>query len=206
MISALVPSRGLLHSRTVEALDRELSGVEHNPILYTHNEPIPDCFNSLSERFMDTDSDLAWFVEEDVVPPRGALKALLELLGPDVDVSFVNYPLIKFKNAACYKFFQGDLIWTGLGCTLVKRKIFEALPRPWFLDKHSLVAICTGSAQKEWKLELRENKDVVYGGQDIYFFGRAYLQGFRIGVVPHMECKHLNEADYKDRYEEQVSQ
>ncbi len=191
MIVTLIPSRGLLHSETVEAVDRELMDVEHYPTQYTHDKPIPDCFNILSEKFLDTEADYAWFVEEDVVPPKGALKKLLEYMDTGYDISFINYPLVKFNGELCYKYFQGHVVWTGLGCTLIKRKIFEKLSSPWFLDGHSLVAIMSGSAQTSWRLELRKNPKVVYGGQDIYFCTNAFLSGFKIGVVPNTVCEHL---------------
>lgn len=191
MISVLIPSRGLLHSETVEAVDRELMGIEHHPVLYTHDESIPDCFNILSERFLETDSEFAWFVEEDVVPPKGSLDALLGYLDRGFDISFINYPLVKFKSGKCYKYFQGHIIWTGMGCTLIRRKVFEKLSKPWFLDGHSLVALHAGSSTAAWSLELRKNPKITYGGQDVYFCTNAFFNGFTLGVVPHIECKHL---------------
>jgi len=190
VIAALLPSRGLVHSRTVEAVDRELMDTD-SKVFYTHDKPIPDCFNILSEKFLDSGADFAWFVEEDVVPPEGALKSLLALLESGKSISFINYPLIKFNNAICYKFFQDEVVWTGMGCTLVKREVFEKLERPWFKDKHSLVAIMSGSAQRDYRLELRENKDIIYGGQDVYFCSKAFFKGFRIGIVEDLECEHL---------------
>ena len=191
MITALVPSRGLLHTETVEAIDRELMGFEHHPTQYTHDKPIPDCFNYLSEKFLETDAKYAWFVEEDVVPPEGALKKLVDYMETGYDISFINYPLVKFNGEKCYKYFQGHIVWTGLGCTLVKREVFEKLKAPRFMGGYSLVAIMSGSAQTHWRIELRPNSKVIYGGQDVYFCTNAFLSGFKIGVVPNVECQHL---------------
>jgi len=215
MLAVLLPSRGLIRTRVIEALENELHGIRHKKF-YTHAQPIPDCFNHLSEAALayKTVTHL-WFVEEDVVPPPGSLK---KLLGLRTDIAFVNYPIIKFPNPHCYKHFQGILIWVGLGCTLVRRRVFTTLEQPWFKANCRLKARHSGSASKDWTLELVE-EEREYGGQDIYFCTKAREAGYTMGIVPDMNCDHdpvgsegidfyqrefKNESNTKARYVEQV--
>ena len=186
-IALLQPSRGILASEMAEAVDRELSGYWHVRF-YTHDLPIPDCFNSLGNLFLESGAELAWFVEEDVIPPQGSLEKLLAL---DTDIAFVDYPLVKFPTKQCFFELNGRVVWVGLGCTLIRRRVFEALSDPWFESGHSLVGHHSGSASNGWVYNLRPDPRIKYGGQDVYFCSRAVAEGFDIGVVDGLVCQHL---------------
>lgn len=192
MLAVLLPSRGLVHSRVIEALDRELKGVLHKRF-YTHNQPIPDCFTQLVENSLrDGPFTHFWFVEEDIVPPSGALQSLYKL---NTDIAFVDYPLVKFPAEHCFKVIQGKLVWVGLGCTLVKRQVFTEMELPWFDCGYNLVAIFEGSSHKSYRLDLQpksREKNKNYGGQDIYFCAKAFFSGYTIDIVPKVQCEHLS--------------
>jgi hypothetical protein len=184
-IALLRPSRGLLFSESEDSCWRELRYFEYER-LPVHDKPIPDCFNYLVAQFLETDSSHALFVEEDVVLPEGAIGAMIAL---DADISAVNYRL-KTDARFSEMRYQGKLMWVSLGCTMVKRKVFETLPRPWFSTDYALSLISTGSACKEkfWDLQYSPRQ---YAGQDSYFSFTALKAGFTIGVVPDMLCDHL---------------
>src|SRR5690606_6226388 len=114
-----IPSRGILVAEVIDRLLKE-------PVagwLLTHNLPIPDCFNRLSEDFLQTAGDYAWFVEEDTVPPPNALQSMLEL---DCDIATIRYWL-KAGSWSIGGYLNGQPGWVGMGCTLVKRRVFEQL-------------------------------------------------------------------------------
>lgn len=171
---------------TAEAVDRELRGVPHEPFR-THDLPIPDCCNVPVRQVMRRDSTHVLFVEEDVVPPIGALKRLLE---EDAAVGGIDYPLRQYPSIVSHLLFQKDALWVGLGFTLVQRKVFEVLGDPWFQTDLEAVARHSGSASN-WKVELRKRRaPYEYGGHDITFCVKAYLAGFRIVAVSDLLCWH----------------
>ncbi|MGH9341990.1 MAG: hypothetical protein ACRD1R_20990 [Acidobacteriota bacterium] len=186
-IAVLNPSRGLVFAEAMQSWREALAGIEHL-CFTTWNQPIPDAFNVLVERFLGTDADYAWFLEEDVMVPPRALQALLDL---DADIAAINYPLKKGLNRLSEWRYRGELQWVGLGCTLVRRSVFTALPRPWFRNDCAIAIVHPGSSCQEKFLEMVDRNSGQYGGQDAFFCWQARQRGFSIGVVPHMFCRHL---------------
>jgi hypothetical protein len=165
--AVLTPSRGLVHSRTIEAVEANISeamdaGHDFEGWVLTHHLPIPDCHERVTELGLATGADALWFVEEDMIPPPGALVASLEVL-PEAPIAAMNYPIgVGHPYGNCLP--PDPINWCGLGCTLISRRVFEALDRPWF------------RVDGEWITD--------YGGQDISFGKRAKKAGFRIVQVP----------------------
>lgn len=150
----------------------------------THDLPIPDCHETVAERGLATGADALWFVEEDNIPPPNALRESFALLG-EYDVVAVDYPVADAW--ACVNHDErGEIRWSGLGSTLIRREVFEALPRPWFAS--------------DWVYILRSGKwlkhldgtppDRRYGLQDIHFSMQVVAAGFRIGEVPGLTGSH----------------
>jgi hypothetical protein len=128
----------------------------------THDLPIPDCHERVTELGLATGADALWFVEEDMIPPPGALLASLEML-PEAPIAAMDYPIGEhhpYEN--CLP--SDPIYWCGLGCTLISRRVLEALDRPWF------------RVDGEWITG--------YGGQDLSFCRRTKKAGFRIVQVP----------------------
>ena len=185
-VAGLFPSRGLVGSRMMEAVDQNLEGVDHVKI-YSHDRPIPESFNDLTRQFLETDCDFAWFVEEDIVPPQGALAVMFET---DAAIAFVDYPLKNFPDRPCFGTYRSRLIWVGLGCTLVRRAVFEKLEHPWFESQWKYVAVHKGSAHGDPKVMIVPDPDRPYGGQDLFFCYKALESGFDIRIVMGMRCRH----------------
>jgi hypothetical protein len=164
--AVLTPSRGLVHSRTIEAVEANISeamdaGHDFEGWVLTHDLPIPDCHERVTELGLATGADALWFVEEDVIPPPGALLASLEML-PEAPIAAMDYPLGDHPSTNSL---LGDPIdLCGLGCTLVSRRVFDVIGRPWF------------RVEGEWIS--------TYGGQDLAFSIRAQAAGFHIAAVP----------------------
>lgn len=188
MVSVLLPSRGLVGSRVIEAVDNQSEMIKHR--FYSHNDPLPDCFNKLVVKFLETASKYAWFVEEDVVVPKDALQRLLKA---SADIVAINY-LLRAAPVPSQCLYQGKLLWVSLGCTLVKRKVFEVLPFPWFRTDLAVTSTHTGSAGN-WCLGLMPVKSQ-YGGHDAFFCYYAIQAGFRMAVVEDRMCDHLS-YDYE---------
>jgi hypothetical protein len=190
------PSRGLIHSRTVEAVEanrRAAVDAGHTDLgwVVTHDLPIPDCHEAVFERALATGAEYVFSVEEDMVPPCGALLASIEL---HADIAAMQYPvglpsgMVDVKGKAstgtfnCLQASPGGVFdWCGLGCTLIARRVFETLPRPWF---------ATDKTYEVWHFgNVMTQRNVVdnpfdYGGEDVNFGQRVTELGFLIRQVP----------------------
>lgn len=64
-------------------------------------------------------------------------------------------------------------IWAvGMGCMMIKRQVFEQLPKPWFNHAYD------------------KNTDT-YSGEDIYFCNQAGHHGFEVWVDAEIQLAHL---------------
>ena len=190
------PSRGLIHSRTVWAVDvnrREAAAAGHQDLGWVGSDdlPIPDCHERVTELGLATGADALFYVEEDMVPPSGALLAALEL---HADIAAMQYPvglpsgMVDVKGKAstgtfnCLQASPGGIFdWCGLGCTLIDRRVFEALERPWFATDKTYEVWHFGNVMTERHIV---DNPFDYGGEDVNFGQRVTALGFVIRQVP----------------------
>jgi hypothetical protein len=75
-------------------------------------------------------------------------------------------------------------MWCGLGCTLISRKVFEALEEPYFRSDKALLL-------NAWpEIKWINAGEQAYGGHDIYFGMKAREKGFKI-IKADGEARHL---------------
>ena len=187
------PSRGLVHSRTIEAVHQAIrqAPVEFAGWALTHDLPIPVCHERVCEMALETGAELIWLVEEDVVPPANALVAMLGAIQERRAAgAFVDYPIGHDPTWNCAQVAgDGCVVWCGTGCLLLSREAFDALPRPWFDNRHEVEVKVRpdGVSVREFP------KPYEYGGQDIGFTLSLWRRGVRIVYVPPEValCQHL---------------
>lgn len=211
-IIALMPTRGTIFTKAEVALEQEM--LENNQLPYilrTDNIPIPDCRNVLVKNALKTDANYFLLVDDDVIMPKSGLKQLIEA---NSDIAFIDYPMHyegdrwgNMGTATYDNWLPGDPIdgkpiaWAGLGCTLVKREVFEKLEKPWFqnLDKKM-----TRDDKGKLDLEGTDIKIGAGGGEDVYFFLEARKAGFEIKQVPgtcgHARFSRIVGAFKSDKY------
>jgi hypothetical protein len=121
------------------------------PVHFVRNyRPHHNARNQAAEMFMKGGQGWLLMVDNDTVPPRGALELIKHLDGRDIVA--VPYPFYQIKDG---KFsvrdcvFQGsaakglepfnvtgagfqEIVACGGGCVFVHRKVFEKLAQPWF--------------------------------------------------------------------------
>ena len=195
ILAVLIPTRGLIFTKAVAALDRELVRIPHVRY-YTTDLPLPDCRNELVERALDSGVGFTHLlmVDDDVIVPEGGVQAMLDLY---VDIALIDYPNHwtsaegKNKGNVAYDNWQpGDptegkeILWAGLGCTLVKVGVFAKLKRPYFRKGGQMFD------------RLRNGKKVLYGiaggdgGEDYEFYTDCREQGYTVNQVPNMTAGH----------------
>jgi hypothetical protein len=182
-IAVLCTSRGLIFADTIDSLIENLKGYNWE-FISVSGLPIPEAQNEAVKRALKGSSDYFFWVEEDVVIPSGSLKEMIEM---DKDVVCVDYPVAG--GWSTIKRADGEIKHCGLGCTLMKRKVFEKIPKPWFETDKSLDAK-TGRV-----LDI----PMKYGGHDIFFGIKLRNYGFKIHQLEGVECGHLRCPDLNRR-------
>jgi hypothetical protein len=163
----------------------------------THDLPIPDCHETVTRAALATDPDAVWYVEEDMIPGPGALTASLALLGDIVVVDYpVGYPAGEVEphtgnvSAGTFNCVPNTepIDWSGLGCTLIARHVFQALPQPWFAIDDQWEVWHFGPNHRTFGKV--EGKRWDYGGEDVNFGILATRAGFVITKVPGQIAGH----------------
>lgn len=178
MFGVILPTRGLVFSEVEDSISRNLGKYDYK-VYRSFNLVIPDGHNELTEQALSDGCSTLLFVEEDTVIPDGAVEALLLA---DTDIACVDYGVNGYSCITKNK--VGEILWCGLGCTLVKAQVFSKLEKPYFRSDKLLLL-------NSWpNIEWIDAGEQGYGGQDIYFCIKAREKGFKIKQVPG-ECKHL---------------
>jgi len=198
-IVVATPSRGTIHSRTIEAV---MANVRDVPGFLgwtvTHDLPIPDCHETVTEQALASGAGLIWFVEEDVIPPPDALRESLRLVAEGYDMVAVDYPVGAASDGwgCLVRNAEGEILWCGLGATLIRREVFEKLPQPWFATDTRYIKRGGGVWEPAPQVLPNEKR---YGQQDIYFCMTLREAGFRIGQVPDMTASHAKVEAYGEQ-------
>lgn len=168
-LAICLPSRGVVFSKTMEAVTREIRMVDNSfltKLFMTHDKPLPECFNDLTVRAMAWGAEYLWFVEEDMILPDGIL---VDLLKCDELIVTADYPVIGGHHTAI----EYPLVTlTGTGCLLVDREVFEKFDLPyWKSQAYNL---------SNWQaLPTRMS----YGGHDAHFSKLVSDLGYKIKIV-----------------------
>lgn len=182
----VIPSRGLIHSRTIESVEKNLRYMEESyrqswMTLYSHRRPIPDAQNWAISAALIQNPRWIWMVEEDIVVPYGRLQELQEMMEEEkVKVVASTYRLEGGQDVH-YISEKGELLFTGLGCVLFDTSLFHQLKSPWFRTEQY-------SIDGEDLRRLPEKAQ--YGGQDVNLFLRLREEGIswalHDGIVGHL--------------------
>lgn len=197
-VGVCTPSRGLIHSRTEEAIEvarqeAETLGMEFRRY-YTHDRPIPDCFNEVVDQAYRAGCDPIWIVEEDVVPLPGAFTQSFLAVRSGADIAVVDFPMRSKGNAELVeKTFPGVMqdgagrvTWCRTGCILLKRCVFDLLPRPWFSTCSRFVS--------ENEIIWQSPNPTVYGC-DTNFTNGCFQLGFQFAIIKP-DAQHLELVEY----------
>ena len=183
MIARLTPTRGLIFTEVemyVEHLQRKFPNSIRS--YFTHNLSIPHCFNALvEEAIQEQDNEFFFFIEEDTVPPEGVFEQMLEACQDENVIACVDYGFNGGSNTVAINT-SGEIIFSGFGCTMMKRRVFEKLGSPYFRADKGF-----NLSNKQW---YSTDPNKVYGMYDVEFGFRARENGFKFVQIPG-ECRHL---------------
>ena len=175
MIAAFICTRGLVFAETINSVLN--NGATLFPLIVS--KPIPEAQNQAVLDGLSSQANLIWFVEEDIFIPQETIDKMLREIADGADVVCVDYPVNG--GWSTIKEIDGVIQHCGLGCTLIKRKVFEKISPPWFETDKSINAD-TGELM---------NIPMKYGGHDILFGIKVREHGFKIKQAKGVECQHL---------------
>lgn len=170
-----------MHSRTAEEIVRNTQGVPHKKF-FAHKKPIPDCFEDpLLEALKDPSFTHIWFCEDDMILPDNILKNLLNAM--TADVITCDYPVSGAGQGAVFKAKDGQVVFGGLGCTLVKREALDKIKPPYFRTDIKWRPANYGSSIMFSAYKGTPRKDE-YGYQDVNFYMKLRESGATFEVFP----------------------
>lgn len=179
-VAVILPSRGLIFSETAEEVLANVDGVPHK-FFFSHDRPIPDCFERPTQRALADESIThLWYVEDDMVLPELTLRNMLIL---DEPVSTIDYPVSGRGQGAVFTDSLGVVIFCGTGCMLVKREVFDNIRAPYFRSDIAWTVLNYGKSLKFTATERGSNLSS-YGLHDVNFGIKLYNAGIPITVLP----------------------
>jgi hypothetical protein len=182
-INVVLPSRGLVFTEVLEELEKMRSAYPIK-VFFSHNLPIPEAQNELVNKALKDSPAYIFFIEEDTVPIKNALPKLLEAIKPkEVGAACIDYAMHNNYSTIQYRRSTKEILFCGLGMTLVKREVFDKIPLPFFRADKAY------SINEERWLE-GQDPHKVYGMHDIWFTSNIRRAGYKI-VQVEGECRHL---------------
>ncbi len=155
---------------------------------WEHDLPIPDCFNTVCGNAYNWGADLIWLLEEDIAlkSPDVAFPAMMAAIEDGADVAIIDYtvgaPVTGKLGRGIARDGVNRISWGPTGCILIKRAVFERLPRPWFTTRGRVLR---PSGEITWQ----SDTPMVYG-VDVEFTHALRQMGFNIQEV-EARCDHL---------------
>lgn len=195
-----VPSFGLVsvtwHSHMMQ-IQTPLNRVLRH--LYVVGREVGDARNELAEAALAYEGpngercSHVLFIDDDVLVPSHAIMQLLSHNRPIVSglyyaKTITPQPLILSHkhDGVITDFADGDLVECdahGMGCTLIAREVFEALPKPWFQTTKA-----RGPDQEGVPVYVHQTEDV-------WFLDKARRAGFQPCVDTGLFCFHWSNTE-----------
>lgn len=176
-IGIVVPSRGLIFSRTAEEILANTVGIRHK-FFFAHKLPIPECFEKpVKKALSDPTISHVLIIEDDMILPSDALRKAIEA---NKDVVTYDYPITKDGRGSVFTDAQGKVLYSGTGFILIKREIFEKLSKPYF---QSNIAWTIYRKRNGLKFVGGKASEGVYGLHDITFGFKLQEIGVEITVL-----------------------
>lgn len=193
MIAICLCSRGLVYSKCMESVYIGLQVIPNSKLYMTHDLPIPDAQNDITERALKDGASKLIFIEED---HYNGEKEWMELANATADIATLQY---NDKNGSPHGIIhyneKMEILWCGMGSTMMQKRVFDALDKPYFRDdvRYRIVRkkdTDIGTIVTEYE-ELPIRAKWGYGGQDVDFYTRVRKKGFRIERIPDLRSIHM---------------
>lgn len=156
--------------------------------------------NALVDEFMETDCDIMWFLDSDVVPPKHVMD-LVTLHASKWQAAGAPYPVFmtppgeEYQQVVftVYKENKGAMVPTAVphsgtdfvdgiatGCLFLKRELIAQMQKPYFEFKY------------------HPDTRMIVEGEDIGFCKKLHQMGVQFFIDYGMPCKHYKTVDLLD--------
>jgi protein-L-isoaspartate O-methyltransferase len=191
-----IPTLGRVEYDTISTISKLQKHDIRLEVKKESSRPISISRNLIVKHFLNTDADYLFFVDSDISLPDNAF----QLFEADKDIISGFYPLwvmntmvpcLLRENTPDNLSFLARWKWdtleqydaAGAGCLLIKRKVLEKIPPPWF------------------DIEFDEERIGIEHGEDIWFCRNAKKYGFEIWGDTGVRCGHQKSVDLMRIYE-----
>lgn len=192
-----IPTNGYAMDNCITAALNAMNQYGNAGFTLRQDKPIDHNRNMMvHQRFLPSEATHLLFVDSDTMIPPHTIGKLLEL---DVEVACGIYSVMKMIDGLPhYSYCCGDLLldnekyllrllgevptkpfkvtFSGCGCMLIKRNVFEKMPKPWFLHKYIDVD----------KLQRTH--------EDTHFCQQLQQLDIPIWMHPDVMCEHIKPA------------
>lgn len=173
-LAVVVPSRGLMFSKTLEELLGELKGYNYK-IFWAHGKSLPACFNDPTEEALrDPEVFAVLYCEDDMIIPKGILNKMFAVKYP---VVALDYPFRQNGDATTLHDPKGMAFWTGTGFMLVAREVLENIEKPIWQTGRTFDPFIDKDTIHFWPRKLDK---IYYGLHDLNFGLVLYSAGMPI--------------------------
>ena len=158
--------------------------------MITHDRPIPDAQNEITEAALALNPEWIFYVEEDMELPPNILVDMMLTRSPVVTADYSLGPQANYSTEPKMCIVRGkknEIDYCGMGCLLVNAHVFRKLEKPWF-----------ATYQFDGDFVQSGNKRP-FGGQDVYFCRKLIDAGIPIVAVGDV-CKHYRVKKYNDAH------
>lgn len=177
-LAVVLPSRGLMFSQTFEELLRELEGFNYQ-IYWAHAKSLPECFNDPTEEALkDPDVFALLFCEDDMIIPKGMLKAMFAAEYP---VVAMDYPFQQNGDSTVLHDPKGYAFWAGTGFMLVAKSVLKQMELPIWRTDTTFDPFIDKDTIHFWPRKLDK---IYYGLHDLRFGLVLYSAGLPILPMP----------------------
>jgi len=176
-LAVIVPSRGLMFSETFEELLRELEPFDYE-IFWSHEKPLPQCFNDPTEvALADPEVFAILICEDDMIIPKGMLKRMFEVKYP---VVAMDYPFRQDGDSTILHDPVGLAYWTGTGFILISRDVLDRMHKPIWRTDQTFDPFVDKDTIHFWPRKLTKT---FYGLHDLNFGLTLYSAGLPIHAM-----------------------
>jgi hypothetical protein len=166
-----------MFSQTADEILQNVKGIPHK-FFFSHRKPIPECFEQPTQKaLVDETITHLWFVEDDMILPSDTLQKLLAM---DKAVVTADYPVNKDGRGSIFSI-KGQIVFTGTGCLLVKREVFDELQQPYFRTDFRWNIKNYGDHLK--MTSSRQSNLAGYGLHDVNFGMNLYAKNIPIHAI-----------------------
>lgn len=176
-LAVIVPSRGLMFSRTLEELLGELESFKYK-IFWSHAKGLPKCFNDPTEEALADPSIYAiLYCEDDMKLPKGILK---KMFAANYPVVALDYPFQQQGDATTLHDPQGKAFWTGTGFILIAKSVLKQMEKPIWRTDTTFDPFIDKDTIHFWPRKLDK---IYYGLHDLRFGLLLYSAGLPVMVM-----------------------